>query len=177
MLYQPRFLGKVEEASRKGWLWAADNDCFQGFEEEQQKRYRKMLKRIEGIPGCLFVTCPDVVGDAAATFRLYLEWGATVLRTGQPLGYVAQDGATAADLPWNGISALFIGGSDEFKLGEEAALLVKEAKDRGKWVHMGRVNTPKRIAYAKEIGCDSVDGTSMSRYRETYLDAFAELAA
>jgi len=37
--------------------------------------------------------------------------------------------------------------------------LVREAKRRGKWVHMGRVNSLKRLQYATSIGCDSADGT------------------
>lgn len=177
VLFQPRFLSRVEDAPREGWLWAADNDCFQGFDTEQQARYSRMLDRVTDIPGCLFVTCPDVVGDAAATFNLYLEWGARVLRTGQPLGYVAQDGATPGNVPWPAIGALFIGGSTGFKLSPEAAALVSEAKRRRIWVHMGRVNSWRRIEYAKSLEVDSVDGTSMSMFRETHLPRFAEMAA
>jgi hypothetical protein len=47
----------------------------------------------------------------------------------------------------------------EWKLGQLARDLVAEAKQRGKWVHMGRVNSLKRYRYAKLIGCDSADGT------------------
>ena len=34
-----------------------------------------------------------------------------------------------------------------------------EAKLRGKGVHMGRVNSYRRIAIADAIGCDTADGT------------------
>lgn len=176
-LVQPRHCTRMADTPRAGFLWAADNDCFQGFDEIQQKRYRAMLDKVTGVPGCLFVNSPDVVGNAPATFRFFLEWGKEIMSRGLPLGYVAQDGADAADLPWNAISALFIGGSTDWKLGEDAALLVKEAKQRGKWVHMGRVNTMQRIEYAKSIGVDSIDGSSMSMYTDTYLSKFAELAA
>jgi len=47
----------------------------------------------------------------------------------------------------------------EWKLSEVTRSLVADAKLHGKWVHMGRVNSRKRIRYAAEIGCDSVDGT------------------
>jgi hypothetical protein len=33
-----------------------------------------MLGRIAGNAGCRFVACPDVVGDAAATLRLFFIW-------------------------------------------------------------------------------------------------------
>lgn len=47
----------------------------------------------------------------------------------------------------------------EWKLGPVAASIAREAKARGKWVHMGRVNSERRMRYAASIGCDSVDGT------------------
>ena len=44
-----------------------------------------------------------------------------------------------------------------------------EATDRGKWVHMGRVNTRQRLRYATHIGCDSADGTGMTRAPDKLL--------
>jgi hypothetical protein len=67
--------------------------------------------------------------------------------------------------------------STAFKLGDAAARVAAEAKARGKWVHMGRVNTAQRIAYARSIGCDSIDGTKWVRWRTTYLDAGLELVS
>ena len=49
---------------------------------------------------------------------------------------------------------------------------------RGKWVHMGRVNSTRRIRYAASIGCDSVDGTKWVRWRDRYLtDGRGDVAA
>jgi hypothetical protein len=42
---------------------------------------------------------------------------------------------------------------------------------------MGRVNTRRRIMYANAIGCDSVDGSAVSRFRDTYLREFLAHAA
>lgn len=47
----------------------------------------------------------------------------------------------------------------EWKLGAQAYGLAVEAKRRGMWVHMGRVNSFKRLLAAYQRGCDSVDGT------------------
>jgi len=33
------------------------------------------------------------------------------------------------------------------------------AQQRGLWIHMGRVNSLRRLAYAASIGCHSIDGT------------------
>lgn len=57
---------------------------------------------------------------------------------------------------------MFIGGSTEWKLSEEAAELGREAKRRGKWLHMGRVNSLTRLRIASHIGCDSVDGSKVA---------------
>ena len=54
---------------------------------------------------------------------------------------------------------MFVGGSTEFKLGPVAAALCQEAKARGLWVHVGRVNSRKRLRYSASIGADSADGT------------------
>lgn len=91
-LLQPRHLSSVELTAEAGIPWAADNDCFQGLDEVA---FRKMLDRLEGLPGCLFVTVPDVVGDAEATMKSYREWAPELTRRGFPLGLVAQDGLTS----------------------------------------------------------------------------------
>jgi hypothetical protein len=50
----------------------------------------------------------------------------------------------------------------EWKLGAAARALTAEAKARGKHVHMGRVNSLRRLRYADAIGCDSADGTFLA---------------
>lgn len=172
-MVQPRALGRIPDTPRAGYLWAADNDCFQGF---HQTRYLKMLSHVADVPGCLFITVPDVVGDSEATMKLFREWGETVAKVG-PVGLVGQDGLTPQQVPWNDIQTLFIGGTTEWKLSEDAQLLMKEARERGKWVHMGRVNSWRRVEYAKACGVDSIDGTQLSWFSDTYIDKFAEMAA
>lgn len=57
----------------------------------------------------------------------------------------------------------------EWKIRAEARELTAEAKRRGKWVHMGRVNSRKRFAYAEFIGCDSADGTTLAKFPDATL--------
>jgi hypothetical protein len=174
-LVTPRHFCSLYE--HEGWPWAADNDCFQGL---NPKCYVTMLDALTETPGrCLFVTVPDVVADAHATAGLFEVWWRALARRGLPAALVAQDGlehlprwlATA----WPRIDALFIGGSTDWKLGPSAEALVADAKSRGKWVHMGRVNSARRIRYAASIGCDSVDGTKWVRWRDAYLDSGLQL--
>jgi hypothetical protein len=132
----------------QGWLWAADNDCYQRLD---RAAYIAMLKRIAAADTSrlLFVSVPDVVGDAAATMLRWQLWRPVLRHYGLPAAFVAQDGQQIAGVPWSEMAALFIGGSTRFK-ERESGPLIAEAKRRGLWVHAGRVNTLRR---AELMGC------------------------
>jgi hypothetical protein len=128
-----------------------------------------MLAAITGLPGCRFVVAPDVVGDWQTTESRFWSWLRQLKACGQPIAYVIQDGQPKEFVPWPRIGCVFIGGSTEYKLSVESERIAREAKHRGLWLHMGRVNSRKRFDYARAIGCDSVDGTKFSRWRNTWL--------
>lgn len=164
-LIVPKDCARVDETAQAGIRWAADNAAFSRFD---QAAWRRMLAQITGVSGCLFVVVPDVVGDAAATAVMYARYAPEVRAAGLPAAWVAQDGAGVNDIPADA-AAVFIGGTDAFKLGPDARDVVKEAKRRGLWVHVGRVNTMRRLRYCQALGADSVDGSKWSRFRDTYL--------
>lgn len=167
-LIQPRHTSSIERTAAEGIPWAADNDCFQGLHEE---RFVRMIDRIAGLPGCLFVSCPDVVADAGATAALFEKWAPELEKRGLPIALVAQDGLELDAIPFDRIAAVFIGGSTEWKIGPEAARIARAAKARGKWVHWGRVNSRRRFELIRATGAaDSFDGSKWARFRKTYLD-------
>ena len=147
-------------------VWACDNGAFSGFDEVA---FVRMLDRLTGLPGCRFVTAPDIVGDAAATLALFGVWEPRIRDYGYPVALVAQDGLVPRDVPWERIDALFIGGSTAWKLSVHARELVEHAKRLGKWVHVGRVNTRTRMTRMMGWGVDSIDGTQWSRWADTHL--------
>lgn len=151
---------------RPGERWAADNDAFLAWDEG---RFLKMLARLDNLPDCLFVAAPDVVGDAAATLDRFQDWRWEIVGRGLPVALVGQDGAEDLDIPWESFDAWFVGGSTRWKLSEASAGLVAEAKRMGKWTHMGRVNSRRRMRIAYDFGCDSIDGTGWSRFPDEYL--------
>lgn len=110
----------------------------------------------------MFATAPDVVGDAVATLERSRPWLPQIRALGYRAAFVSQDGLTPGTAPWDEFDVLFIGGSDEWKLGLSGRLIAVEAKQRGKWLHMGRVNSARRLQYATWIGCDSADGTFLT---------------
>jgi hypothetical protein len=81
---------------------------------------------------------------------------------GYPVALVAQDGLEHQPVPWDDIDALFLGGTTTWKLSAAAADLTDEAHARGLHVHMGRINSRRRLRHAAAIGCHSADGTYLA---------------
>jgi hypothetical protein len=134
-----------------------------------------MLERLKPIADtCLFACVPDVVGDAVATAHQFEKWESGCRRRGIPSALVAQDGVEYLSWlgqAWYRIDAVFIGGTTEWKLGPNALKVAQAAKERGKWVHWGRVNTYQRFRYILSTGtADSFDGSKFARWRDTYLN-------
>ena len=171
-LATPRIWSSIASYPASGLPWAADNDCFQRLDAAA---YIRMLQRIAEVDRSqfLFVTVPDRVADAATTMELWSEWWPKVERLNLPAAFVAQDGQDPAQVPWASMAALFVGGSTAYKLGEEAAALIREAQRREKWVHIGRLNTWPRLRYFEQLTIDSFDGTQFSRFPKKYIPAWA----
>lgn len=148
---------------RDGWIWAADNGCFNERTYVGDVAWMDWLKRNAGQAStCLFATAPDVVGDHEATMTRSVPWLPLIRALGYPAAFVAQNGATVDNVPWHAFDVLFIGGDTEWKLGTDAADLALWARRKGKRVHMGRVNSYKRLRHAAAIGCDTADGTFLA---------------
>lgn len=174
MLAQP---GNCVHLQSKNYTsWGIDNGAFgkarkgKPWTDEDTAEYLTWLRRIRGevdTSNVLFATAPDVLsfvdgaprGDAKATWARGLEVFPLIRGARLPVALVAQDGINDMQIDYDQFDVLFLGGSDEFKLGHEGWIATQRALRAGKWVHMGRVNSFKRFAYANRIGCDSADGT------------------
>lgn len=146
--------------------WACDNAAFSGFDEAA---FGRMLDRVAGQAGCLWVAAPDVVGDADATLDLFRAWEPRIRGHRLRVALVAQDGLEGRRVPWSRVDALFLGGSTAWKEGDAARTLARRAAARGKLVHMGRVNSLRRIRLAAAFGCDSIDGSGFSMFPDARL--------
>jgi hypothetical protein len=107
----------------------------------------------------LFATAPDVPFDWGETLRLSRPGLRRIRRLGCPAALCAQEGMMLASIPWDEFDCLFVGGRGAFKEGPIVREACREARRRGKWVHMGRVNGLRRLLVALKFGADSVDGT------------------
>ena len=123
-----------------GALWAADNGAFtKGF--QPQKYFNWLDRMMPYRDECLFVTVPDIVGDAIQTLDNWRHW--VRYFDGWSLAFVAQDGQENLSMP-RGFDTLFIGGSTEWKESQGAIDCIKRAQDMRKHIHIGRVNWKRR---------------------------------
>lgn len=158
-------------------FYGADNGLYVETKAGRPFDPDRWLTWLDRLPreSCLFAALPDVlewhaddagrlypVGNMAATLERSARYANAVKRLGFPAALVAQDGLKSLDQIPESIrpDAIFVGGSDDYKLGPDAARLTREAREAGLWVHVGRVNSLKRLRYAlTNMEADSADGT------------------
>lgn len=143
------------------WDVMADNGCF-----SSNWQFDHWFKWMLDLPRTVrFVVCPDVYDPSGgechtATLERWSKYGQMIERHGHTPAFVCQVGATPRNIP--DAPVFFLGGTTEWKLGQDARAIAAEATRRGCWVHMGRVNSKKRFDTARTMRCDSVDGTYLT---------------
>lgn len=150
-------------------VWAFDNGCVMkgptGVPVPNPRwsegKWRGKLERYVDESGrCLFAVLPDVVCDHQATLARSLPWSDRIRELGYPVALALQNGAEDDPaLPWDAFDVAFIAGDDPFKVGRAGHLLATRAREHGKPVHMGRVNSARRLRRAAVMGCQTADGT------------------
>ncbi len=137
------------------WTWHQRGLPFDG------DRFLRAVDRMG--EGADFVVLPDIVEGGLSSLELSLSWVSRL--SGLPLMLPVQDGMTVADVkphiaPGIGI---FVGGSTAWK---EATIPIWAALglSRGAPVHVGRVNTQRRLRLCKRRGVTSFDGSGPSKW-------------
>jgi len=178
-LVQPRSWNEIAPIARAGQPWGADNDALAGIKPDA---YLAMLDAIARAPRnhLKFVAVPDavertpagIVGSWEGTRWLWRCWRPALVARGLPAAIVLQDGATPESVPWDELAAVFVGASTRWKLSRSAELLIRMARSRGLWTHVGRVNTMGRLARVEAMGAHSIDGSQFSRWPDRYIPPF-----
>lgn len=139
-----------------------------GFSGAKPIPFARILKRQwEFRDQCLFAAVPDKVGDHKETLSMWNEY--QHLADGYKKAFVVQDGFD--EWPSNA-SAIFLGGSTEFKDSYEAEQIVKAALKNNMHVHIGRVNTFYRFYHFHCIGAHTCDGSGISMYDASLADLY-----
>jgi hypothetical protein len=141
--------------------WAADNGCFKRPDLNTGEYLKWLASLCPYLSTCLFAVAPDVVGDARETWARSEPVLPLIRALGFRAALVAQDGIEDRPIRWGSFDVLFIGGTTEWKLSEAAYEVARQAKEHGCHVHMGRVNSRRRLRIAYLAGCDSADGTHL----------------
>jgi hypothetical protein len=150
-------LTRYRNAKKK---YAIDNGAYSGFDHAA---FLSLLAREEENKElCLFVTVPDIVGSARRTLEIW-RFRNRIIRH-WPLALVMQDGMEDMEIPWDELTAVFIGGCDPWKDSKSAIDIVKTAKTLQKHAHVGRVNTLKRYKLFADAGADTCDGSGVAMY-------------
>lgn len=151
-------IGQIPPA---GMPWAADNGRFARPGAYTHARYFDWLMRMARFRElCLFAVAPDVYGSHADTLAIARPVLSTIRELGYRSAFVAQPGATVATIPWEDLDVLFLGGP--WRGTDPQRQLAAAAIARGKWVHVGRVNSLKMLTWARDVGARSADGTYLA---------------
>jgi len=170
----------------EGWgvPYGIDNGCFILKKDNSPAARRKVMdgfmrfvwQKVWGrTVGPAFVCVPDVVGCHEGTAFCFASWWPLLAPLRLPLAFVAQNGATPDNIPWTLFDTLFVGGTTEgdeggeWKTSPAAAAVIREAKARRKWVHVGRVNSETRVRWCVANGADSIDGSGFSYHPDTNI--------
>lgn len=153
----------------EGFKYALDNGAWSAYAQGRpfdERQFETALRKLGG--GADWTVLPDVVAGGERSLELSLRWMRRVLDSSPAALLAVQDGMSVETVrPLVGARiGIFVGGSTRWKLGtmREWGRLAREV---GVWLHVGRVNTARRIMSCAFAGATSFDGTSASRFAET----------
>lgn len=147
----------------EGFAYALDNGAWTAFQQGEpfdEEAFRKALDLLG--EDADWIVVPDIVAGGLASLDYSLTWLDRI--PGHRL-LAVQNGMEPDDVrdllgPSVG---LFVGGDTEWK-ERTARQWGALARDVGCHLHVGRVNTARRIAICAEAGAHSFDGSSVSRF-------------
>lgn len=152
----------------EGFQYAIDNGAWTSYQRGETFDVRAFERCIERLgSGADFIVVPDIVARGRQSLDFSLEW-LTRLDGLAPLMLAVQDGITEDDVDAfiNPNVGVFVGGSTAWKLSTMSQW-ARLARKKQALVHVGRVNSARRIHLCVAAGVDSIDGSSASRYAVT----------
>jgi hypothetical protein len=150
-------------------IYALDNGAWTSYREGRPFDDRAFLTAVETLgAGAQFIVAPDIVCGGLASLCLSEAWLPRLAGIGRRRLVAVQNGMVPADLRslLSSEVGIFVGGDTAWK--ESTLPLWGElAREVGCYLHVGRVNTARRIRLCQLAGAHSFDGTSASRFAKT----------
>lgn len=150
----------------EGMRYAVDNGAWTAFQQGSAFDENAFLRAIDKVgERADWIVIPDIVAGGLRSLEYSLSWLDDLKRLPTQLLLAVQDGMTPDDVreylsPAVGI---FVGGSTEWK-ERTANQWGHLARRRNCYLHVGRVNSQRRIAICAGAGANSFDGTSATRF-------------
>jgi hypothetical protein len=141
-----------------GIEYALDNGAFAAGDNWEEAPWFALLEwaKLSG-QRPLWALVPDVVADRIRTLRKWNIYAPQLAKYNWPLAFAVQDGMRPADVP-DAADVIFVGGTTEWKWQT-----VKMWCEHFPHVHVGRVNTYRRLWECHDAGAKSCDGTGWTR--------------
>jgi hypothetical protein len=151
-----------------GFPYALDNGAWWAYCNKQPFDTTAFLRAYERLAGNAdFVVLPDIVAGGNASLAFSMAWRDRLpYRCPQLLA--VQNGMTANQIgPLVGPNlGIFLGGTTDWKM-KTMKQWGEVARSQSAYLHIGRVNSARRIALCAAYGAQSFDGSSASRYAKT----------
>lgn len=153
--------------------WALDNGAWVAFANGVPWDSEAFLRALDQYgPGADFVVVPDVVAQRDASLRLTEQWLPFLLERADiadvTLLIAVQDDMMPDDVAHlvGDRVGIFVGGSTEWKEGT-MQMWGDFCRANDLYLHIGRVNTIRRVKQCAAAEADSFDGTTGTRYAVT----------
>lgn len=153
----------------EGFSHALDNGAWSAFCQQKPWDERAFCMALSKVGSTAdFTVAPDIVAGGMQSLDLSLKWLPRLLDSTSRVLIAVQDGMSATDVePYlSDRVGIFVGGSTEWKLSslpQWSRLSLRV----GSYLHVGRVNSARRIRLCALHSVHSVDGTSASRFAKS----------
>jgi hypothetical protein len=154
------------ELRTEGMRYALDNGAWSAFVQQQpfdEAAFSIALDRLGEAAD--WIVLPDIVAGGLASLDFSLKWKERLRGMPTRMLIAVQDGMQIDDVAslLSPAVGLFIGGTTEWKEATAQAW-GSLARRRHCHLHVGRVNSARRIRICAAAGADSFDGSGVSRY-------------
>jgi hypothetical protein len=149
----------------EGFRYAIDNGAWHAFQTGKPFEEGRFLSLVDRYADRAdWIILPDIVCGGLRSLEFSLGWRDRLRGINRPFLLAVQNGMTPNHvIPFVGELGIFVGGDTEWKL-ETLPDWGELAHIAGCYLHVGRVNTRRRIRKCAMAGADSFDGSSASRY-------------
>ncbi len=148
--------------------FALDNGAWTAFQRKEPFDVPAFLRAVDLFgERADWVVIPDIVAGGLSSLDFSLSW-IDRLTSCKRLLLAVQDGMSVDDIrPFlSDRIGIFVGGSTDWKLAT-AIEWGHLAHEVGCYIHVGRVNTVRRIRLCAAAGANSFDGTSATMFSQT----------